>query len=382
MGGDHAPREVVAGAVAAARDHGVPLILVGPARRIRALLAEYGYGELRGQAAELSIVHTDESLEMGEGALASWRKPRSTIAIACELIKHGKAGALVSAGSTAGVVATSAVRLKTQHGILRPALAVTLPTVPRPTVLLDAGATADAKPEMLVQFAMLGTAFAQIRLGVERPRVGLLTIGTEPGKGNKLTKKAHELLAASPLEFAGNVEGHDLLRGSVDVIVADGFTGNVALKTMEGTLRVAVGELRRALSSSRTAKLGAVLQRRELHALTDRFDSDTYGGGVLLGLNGAVVIAHGAATAKAISSACKLAFDLSEGRLIDRVKDQVGAAAKPSRFRFGHHTEHKGPEQKGTEHKGDGKGGEADPESRGDAVPRETPRDQPPGDGA
>ncbi|MCD0447714.1 phosphate acyltransferase PlsX [Actinocorallia sp. API 0066] len=328
MGGDHAPREVVAGAVMAARDHEVPLILVGPSRRIRALLAEYD------AVGNLSIVHTDESLEMGEGALASWRKPRSTIAIACELMKHGKAGALVSAGSTAGVVATSAVRLKTQHGILRPAIAVTLPTRPRPTVLLDAGATADAKPEMLVQFALLGTAFAQIRLGVARPRVGLLTIGAEPGKGNKLTKKAHELLAASPLEFAGNIEGHDLLRNTVDVIVADGFTGNIALKTMEGTLRVAVDELKHALTSSRRAKLGAALQRRELTTLTDRFDSDTYGGGVLLGLNGAVVIAHGASRARAIAAACKLAFDLSEGKLIDRVREQLGSAARPSRFRF------------------------------------------------
>lgn len=326
MGGDHAPREIVAGAVAAVREHDVPLILVGPARRIRALLAEHD------AAGKIPIVHTDESLEMDEGALASWRKPRSTVAIACELIKHGKAGALVSAGSTAGVVATSAVRLKTQHGIMRPAIAVTLPTRPRPTVLLDAGATADARPELLVQFAMLGTAYAQIRMGVERPTVGLLTIGAEPGKGNKLVKKAHELLVASSLEFAGNVEGHDLLRGKVDVIVTDGFTGNVALKTMEGTIRIALAELRRALGSSRSAKLGAALQRKELSALNSRYDSETYGGGVLLGLNGAVVIAHGAARAKGIAAACKLAYDLSSGRLVDRVKEQVKTAEKPSRF--------------------------------------------------
>ena len=155
MGGDHAPREAVAGAVGAVRDHDVPLILVGPARRLRTLLAEHD------AAGKIPIVHTDQALEMGEGALASWRKPRSTVAIACELIKHGKAGAMVSAGSTAGVVATSAVRLKGQHGIMRPAIAVALPTLPLPTVLLDAGATADAKPEMLLQFAMLGTAYAQ-----------------------------------------------------------------------------------------------------------------------------------------------------------------------------------------------------------------------------
>jgi glycerol-3-phosphate acyltransferase PlsX len=325
MGGDHAPSQIITGAVQAVRKHGVPLILVGPARRIRELLTDHG------MAGQIPIVHTDESLDMDEGALASWRKPRSTIAIACELIKHGKAGALVSAGSTAGVVATSAVRLRTQHGVMRPAIAVTLPTRPRPTVLLDAGATADVKPEMLAQFALLGTAFAQIRLGVERPRVGLLSIGSEPGKGNKLAKKAYELIAALPgIEFAGNVEGHDLLRGRVEVIVTDGFTGNVALKTMEGTLRVAVTELKSALTASRRAKLGAALQRKELSVLTSRFDSETYGGGVLLGLNGAVVIAHGATEARGIAAACKLAHDLSAGRLTERVRDQL--APKPSRF--------------------------------------------------
>ncbi len=333
MGGDHAPREAVAGAVGAVRDHDVPLILVGPARRLRTLLAEHD------AAGKIPIVHTDQALEMGEGALASWRKPRSTVAIACELIKHGKAGALVSAGSTAGVVATSAVRLKSQHGIVRPAIAVTLPTLPTPTVLLDAGATADAKPEMLLQFAMLGTAYAQILLDVPRPRVGLLSIGSEAGKGNKLVKKAHELLAASSLEFIGNLEGHDLLRGRAEVIVTDGFTGNVALKTIEGALRVGAAELRQALTASRTAKLGAALQRKELGALSERFDSETYGGGVLLGLNGAVVIAHGSSRARGISAACKLAYDLSRGKLVDRVKEQLGASSKPSIFARRPHAE-------------------------------------------
>src|SRR5262245_53677697 len=187
MGGDHAPEEIIAGAVAAVREHGVRLVLVGQAPRIRERLDRLGV------AGEIPIVHADEALDMGEGALASWRKPRSSIAIACHLIKQGRASALVSAGSTAGVVATSRLRLKGQQGVMRPAIAVTLPTRPRPTVLLDAGATADVKPETLVQFAALGTAYAQIRLGLERPAVGLLTIGAEPAKGNKVVKRAHEL---------------------------------------------------------------------------------------------------------------------------------------------------------------------------------------------
>ncbi|WUR54677.1 phosphate acyltransferase PlsX [Actinomadura citrea] len=337
MGGDHAPEEIIAGAVAAVREHGVRLVLVGRATRIRREL------DLHGVLGTIPIVHADEALDMGEGALASWRKPRSSIAIACHLIKQGRASALVSAGSTAGVVATSRLRLKGQQGVMRPAIAVALPTRPRPTILLDAGATADVKPEGLVQFAALGTAYAQILLGVDRPSVGLLNIGTEPGKGNKLTKRAHELLATGShgIEFAGNVEGHDLLGGRVDVIVADGFTGNIALKTVEGTVATAFTEIRDAMTSTPAARMGALLQRRRLQDLRDRLDPDTYGGGVLLGLNGTVVIAHGASRARAITSACDLAHRLAAGRIVERIREQV-AATRTSRFGRWTHAERDG----------------------------------------
>ncbi len=327
MGGDHAPEEIIEGAVTAVREHGVRLVLVGRAPRIRREL------DLHGVLGTIPIVHADEALDMGEGALASWRKPRSSIAIACHLIKQGRASALVSAGSTAGVVATSRLRLKGQQGVMRPAIAVALPTRPRPTILLDAGATADVKPEGLVQFAALGTAYAQILLGLDRPTVGLLNIGAEAGKGNKLTKRAHELLASGShgIEFAGNVEGHDLLSGRVDVIVADGFTGNVALKTVEGTVATAFAEIREAMTSTAAARMGALLQRRRLQELRDRLDPDTYGGGVLLGLNGTVVIAHGASRARAITSACDLAHRLAAGRIVERIREQV-AATRTSRF--------------------------------------------------
>lgn len=327
MGGDHAPEEIIAGAVAAVRDHDVRLVLVGQAPRIRRELDRHGV------VGTIPIVHADEALDMGEGALASWRKPRSSIAIACHLIRQGRASALVSAGSTAGVVATSRLRLKGQQGVMRPAIAVTLPTRPRPTILLDAGATTDVKPEGLVQFAALGTAYAQILLGLERPSVGLLTIGAEPAKGNKTTKRAHELLAGGShgIEFAGNVEGHDLLTGRVDVVVTDGFTGNVALKTMEGTIRTAFTEIRDAMTATPAARMGALLQRRRLQDLRDRLDPDTYGGGVLLGLNGTVVIAHGASRARAITSACELAHRLAAGRIVERIREQV-AQTRTSRF--------------------------------------------------
>ena len=178
---------------------------------------------------------------MDEGALASWRRPRSSIAVACQLVRRGQAGAVVSAGSTGAIVATAQMRLRPLPGVTRPGLAVALPTHPNPTVLIDAGAIADPKPEMLLQFAQLGVAYAEVAFGIAEPRVGLLTIGAEPGKGNKLAKRAYELLDADPphgglpISFAGNVEGGDLLAGKVDVVVTDGFTGNVALKTLEGT---------------------------------------------------------------------------------------------------------------------------------------------------
>jgi fatty acid/phospholipid biosynthesis enzyme len=218
-------------------------------------------------------VPAEDDLAMDEGALASLRRPRSSVAVACQLVRRGDAAAVVSAGSTGGIVATSRLRLRSLPGVERPGLAVVLPTHPGRTVLIDAGATADPKPEMLVQFGQLGVAYAQTALGVSAPRVGLLTIGAEPGKGNKFTRRAHELLAsdpphgALPLNFAGNVEGGDLLAGEVDVIVTDGFTGNVALKTLEGSVRFAIAELRAAVTATRTARVGAFLQRRGLREL-------------------------------------------------------------------------------------------------------------------
>ncbi|HEY8481341.1 MAG TPA: phosphate acyltransferase PlsX, partial [Spirillospora sp.] len=307
---------------------------------------------------------------MDEGALASWRKPRSSVAIACHLIKQGRASALVSAGTTAGVVATARLRLKGQQGVMRPAIAVTLPTLPRPTILLDAGATSDVKPEGLVQFAALGTACAQTLLGLERPTVGLLTIGAEPGKGNKTTKRAYELLAGGNhgIEFAGNIEGHDLLTGRVDVVVTDGFTGNVALKTMEGTIRTAFAEIRDVMTATPAARMGALLQRRRLQDLRARLDPDTYGGGVLLGLNGTVVIAHGASRARAVTSACELAHRLAAGRIVERIREQV-ALARTSRFGRWTHGDRDGDRQAD---KGDD--GQRPPEPRmprtaGDTVP-------------
>ncbi len=249
MGGDHAPAAIVAGAVTAYRQDGIGVVLVGRPGQVRPLLAKHGViGEVRLVAAE-------DSVAMAEGALASWRRPRSSIAVACQLVHLGQATAVVSAGSTAAVVSIARLRLRNLAGVLRPAIAVALPTQPTPTVLVDAGAIVDPRPEMLAQFAQLGSAYAEVVFGIASPRVGLLSIGAEPGKGNKLTRRAYELLSAepahgaAPVNFAGNVEGCDLLAGKVDVIVTDGFTGNVALKTVEGTAAFTAAQFRSALGA-------------------------------------------------------------------------------------------------------------------------------------
>jgi glycerol-3-phosphate acyltransferase PlsX len=324
MGGDHAPGEVVAGAAMAARP-GLTVLLTGKPSQLRPLLAA------AHPAGPVTIVSADDWIAMDEGALASRRRPRSSVAVACQLVHRGQAAAVVSAGSTGGIVSTARLRLRSLPGVTRPGLAVLLPTRPRPTVLVDAGAIADPKPEMLLQFAHLGVAYAQTACGISAPRVGLLSIGAEPGKGNKLTRRAHELLSAAPphgslpLEFAGNIEGGDLLTGKADVIVTDGFTGNVALKTIEGAAAFAAGQFQSALSASRPARLGALFQRRSLRELRARMDSESYGGAALLGLEGTVVIAHGASTAKGVAAACRLAADLAEGQITEKIRERLGS---------------------------------------------------------
>jgi glycerol-3-phosphate acyltransferase PlsX len=324
MGGDHAPEAIAAGAIAAARELRIRIALTGRPGLLRPVLARLG------PSADVYIEPAEDSIAMDEGALASWRRPRSSIAVACQLVRRGLAGAVVSAGSTGAIVATAQMRLRPLPGVTRPALAVVLPTRPSPTVLIDAGAIADPKPETLVQFAQLGVAYAQTAFGISEPRVGLLTIGAEPGKGNKLARRGHELLnedpphGGMPISFAGNVEGGDLLAGKVDVIVTDGFTGNVALKTLEGTASYASGQLRAALGGSRAARIGALFQRRALRELAERLDSETYGGAALLGLEATVVIAHGAVTERGAAAACRLAAELTDRQITERIRERLG----------------------------------------------------------
>jgi phosphate acyltransferase len=323
MGGDNAPAAIVAGAVEAFRTWGTRIVLIGKPGQVRPLLAQHGVlGEIR-------LVTAEDSVAMHEGALASWRKPRSSIAVACQLVHLGQATAVMSAGSTGAIVALANLRLRNLPGVIRPAIAVALPTQPTPTVLIDVGATADPKPEMLAQFAQFGSAYAEVAFGITKPRVGLLTIGAEPGKGNKLARKTHELLSAEPahgampINFAGNVEGCDLLASKVDVVVTEGFAGNIALKTLEGTAAFTTSQFRSALGNSRSARLGAMLARKELRGLQRTFDPETYGGAALLGMEGAVIIAHGAASARGATAACRLAATMSSGQIAERIKERL-----------------------------------------------------------
>ena len=320
MGGDHGPAELVAGAVAAVRQHGAQIILAGHAQPLLDLLRRCG------AATEVEVVHAPDVIPMGDSGVGLRSQPGTSAAVACGLVASGRAVAMVSAGSTGGTVATALARLGCVPGVARPAIAVLLPATPHPVVLLDAGATADPTPDMLAQFAVLGTAYAATVLGIESPTVGLLTIGSEPGKGNRLARRAQPLLGDAPVKFIGNVEGRDLLAAAADVVVTDGFTGNVTLKAIEGSLRLALAEARAALTAGPAGALAQAANRRRLRALADRFDSDAHGGAALLGLAGTVVIAHGSARARAITRACLLARDLARAG----VTGQIIAAAAPA----------------------------------------------------
>ncbi|GAA1642903.1 phosphate acyltransferase PlsX [Nonomuraea maheshkhaliensis] len=296
MGGDHGPAETVAGAVEARRAHGVPIILVGAEAQLSRELRRH---EAEG---EIAVVPAPHAVPMSERGAAAAALTGSSLAVGCDLVHQGVGGSFVSAGST-GAVVTCAVRgIGRAAGVLRPALAVALPSLRGgATVLVDAGATADPSPTMMAQFARLGIGYARSVLGRPDPIVGLLSIGSEPGKGNRLTCQAEELLTGLPLPFTGNIEGHEVLSGRADVIVTDGFTGNVVLKTIEGCVRTVL---------TMAAREGAAAPER-LAGVARRYAPETHGGATLLGLRGTVVIAHGSSRATTIARACAVAHALA-----------------------------------------------------------------------
>jgi phosphate acyltransferase len=316
MGGDRAPEEVVAGALLAASDQLTPVL----------------YGPAGLDAGGLELVETDGVIEMHEKPAEAVRaKPHSSLVAACRAVGAGDADAVVSAGNTGAMLAAGLLHLRRIPGVMRPAIAVPIPTKKGPSVLLDSGANADARPEHLLQFAHMGAIFAEEILEIARPEVRLLSIGEEAEKGNQLTLDAHALLAASELEFAGNAESRDLLAGAADVVVCDGFTGNVALKLLEGTIRTVLDALREEILATPRGKLGGLLIRPATRRLRSKLDPETYGGAYLLGLRGLSVIAHGNSSRRAISNAIHLAARGVEhdvvGRLAARMPERRTPAA-------------------------------------------------------
>jgi glycerol-3-phosphate acyltransferase PlsX len=309
LGGDNAPGEVILGALDAA-EGGVEVTLFGPPG-----LDSHG----------LPLVQAPDVIEMAEKPAEAVRaKPDSSLVAAVRSVAAGDADAVVSAGNTGAMLAAGLLHLRRIPGVQRPAIAVPIPARYGPSVLLDAGANADARPEHLLQFAHMGAVFSQELLDVERPEVRLLSIGEEDEKGNQLTLDAHRLLREDDrLNFTGNAESRDLLRGAADVVVTDGFTGNIALKLLEGTIRELLDALREEITATTSGKLGGALIRPAARRLRTRLDPDEYGGAYLLGLRGLAVIAHGNSGRRAIANAIRLAARGAEHRVVERLAERL-----------------------------------------------------------
>jgi glycerol-3-phosphate acyltransferase PlsX len=322
MGGDRAPEEIVAGALAAASPEVAP-VLYGPRDVLEPL------------AGGLEIVHAEQVVAMDDKPSEAVREKReSSMFLACRAVAEGDAEVVVSAGNTGAMLAAALVELRRLPDVHRPGIAVPIPAIGGDSILIDAGANADARPEHLVQFAHMGAVFANEIAGIQRPTVALLSIGEEPEKGNRLVREAHAELVAEPgLDFVGNVEGRDLLRKAADVVVCDGFTGNMALKLLEGTIRTTLEAFREEITATTRGKLGGLLIRPAARALRTRLDPDTYGGAYLLGLRGLAVIAHGNSSSTAIANAIRYGARGVVAGVVDRVADRlaarVGEAAAP-----------------------------------------------------
>jgi glycerol-3-phosphate acyltransferase PlsX len=325
MGGDHAPLAPVAGAVAAARAWGYEVQLVGRESDVRAALQQQG--DLSGVEHLLQIVHAPEVIEMGEHPASAVRSKRhSSMAVAVDLVKNGGADAFVSAGNTGGVLATSLLGLRRIEGITseRPALAALMPTLKGFCVMLDVGANVDVKPEWLAQFALMGSLYAEIVLGRSRPTVATLSNGEEEGKGNALLVEATPLIRALPIHYVGNVEGKDITAGVVDVVVVDGFTGNVFLKGAEGVVATMNEMIREELTRNPLRSVLAMGLRPAFRAVRKRVSYEEVGGVPLLGVNGVCIVAHGRSTPLAMQNAIRAGARCAELHLVERIRDRLG----------------------------------------------------------
>jgi glycerol-3-phosphate acyltransferase PlsX len=321
MGGDYGPRITVEGALSAARDFGLEVILVGARDLICQEVSRMGPQQ------GVTIVDAPETIGMGEKLRSFRRKYRSSIGIGAQLVKDGRADALVSTGNTAAVVTISQKTLGNLRGVDRPALALLVPTQQGVTLLIDVGANANCRPHHLEQFAVMGKIFMSNVLGLAEPRIGLMSIGEEKGKGNELTKAAFERLEAAPLNFIGNIEGKDIYTGKADIIVSDGFTGNVALKVSEGLVENMLVMARGEITRNLLARLGFFLMRRHLRRLFRKLDYAQYGGAHLLGVNGVCVIGHGRSNPTAVRNAVRLAREYVRTGVTEKIQKEIARAA-------------------------------------------------------
>ncbi len=324
FGGDNAPEEIIKGAVLAANQSSDEIILVGDEEKIEALLALESYPENR-----ISIQHASEVIETGDSPVESIRKKKdSSLVVALNLVKSGEADAVVSAGNTGAYLAGAFRILGRMKGILRPALTAVMPTIDKPGVILDVGANADCRPEHLVQFAHMGALYAKQALHIENPRVALLNIGAEEAKGNSLTKETHALLKEEDLNFIGNIEPRDVPFGMADVIVCDGFTGNVVIKLIEGTASALFKMLKGVFYKNTATKLSAAVLKPGLTTVKAKMDYSEYGGVPLLGIEGVVFKAHGSSDAKAFCNAICAAGDYAKSGVNEAIRETLTQAKK------------------------------------------------------
>ncbi|HXN46895.1 MAG TPA: phosphate acyltransferase PlsX [Bryobacteraceae bacterium] len=321
MGGDHAPEAEVEGAVRAAKAYPVQIVLVGREELVQKELARYE----DSMGLPIKVVHASEVVTMEDSAAKAMRSKRdSSIRVASRLVRDGVVQGLVSAGNTGAVMATAKTVQGMVHGVDRPALSTVFPTVKgTPVVMMDVGANVDCSPQMLAQFAVMGDIYSRVIFENKNPRVGLLSIGEEEHKGNELTHAAWPLLSSLPINFIGNVEGGDLYSGKADVIVCDGFIGNVALKVSEGVIEIIVKMLKESLQGSIPAQMGYLLASKALKGFKRRLDYSEYGGAPLLGVKGVCIICHGRSNANAIKNAIHIAAQFAEKRINQRIESEL-----------------------------------------------------------
>jgi glycerol-3-phosphate acyltransferase PlsX len=322
MGGDFGPGITIQGAVQASRDFDLEIILVGAAD-----LVKKEFDRVRPSGSKVTIIDAPESVGMGEGLFSIRRRGRSSIRVGAQLVKERQAEAFVSMGNTAAVVYISRKVLGALKGVNKPALSLLVPTLHGLTLLLDVGANANCAPEDLEQFAVMGKIFMTQVMGCRNPTIGLMSIGEEESKGNDLTKKAFERLQASSLNFIGNLEGKDLYSGKADIIVSDGFTGNVALKVTEGVIETFFHMARREIMKDFFAKIGLLLMKKHLRRIYKKIDYSEYGGAQLLGLNGVCIIGHGRSNPNAVKNAVRLARDFVANRVQERIQEEIAKGA-------------------------------------------------------